>query len=149
MTLLKPADLVGTTIVAVTMSWTVFDGERCGDPLHFWLHLEPDVGPVKFHTLGGIEMTAEAPYDSHTFSADDRIVVEPVRSDHVLATLLGRRVQDASTLVAADDDQWENGLVLHLDDETALAIVDDVDELRVYPWPSPTVAAWGYVERRR
>lgn len=151
MNLLEPPDLVGKTVAGVTASWHVFDRQRDTDVMHFWLHLEPELGPVRFHTpgAGSVQLTVEPPYEPYNLDEYGSVVVEPVSAGHLLASLAGRRIVNATTLVRADDDREEAGLVLHLDSGAAVAVVNDVDELSVQQWPSATITAWGYVERQR
>lgn len=102
-----------------------FNGERDAEPRHVWLRLEPDIGWVQFHARGGIEIAAEDPYASSRIdNAGVQTVVAPVDAEHLPASVVGQRVVDAVPLVAVDDDEWENGLVLHFDSGTAVAILD-------------------------
>lgn len=149
MNLVEPSDLVGKRVSRVTVAWFESDGAWDVCPFHFWLHAEPDLGAVKFHTPGeGLQMTAEDPYESYDMG-DSKLVVESLTGGHFLASLVGRRITCASTLVSASDDNDEVGVVLYLDSEHAVAIVNDVDELLVQQWPSATIKASGYVERSR
>ncbi len=55
---------------------------------------------------------------------DSGVVVEAVSAEHLLAGALGRRIIEGSSLVASIDDDWESGLVVHLDSGAAFAIVE-------------------------
>jgi hypothetical protein len=132
---LRASDLIGQRLQRVTVAWHEYKGDRSAHPVHVWLDLD-SLGSVRAHTAGDgtLELSEDAPYQSHEMDIHGRIVVEIAGEELPLAPIVGHTLVNVRILHECDID-FDVGVVLEFDNGS-VGIANHADDLVVLSWPS-------------
>lgn len=141
---IDPETFVGRMLMSVSSSWHEFEGQRSTEPIHVWLSFD-GLGTLQLHTVSGLVITTDNPYEPYDMAEHGRVIVEP-SGPAALTERVGERIEAVSRLNQSPPDMAV-GVLLDFRGGS-VGIADLEDELVVAAWPADAWRRWNVSVRR-
>jgi hypothetical protein len=137
---------IGEQLAEVTEARYWNSGERDPDAdslVHAWLHFEHRP-PTQLHGCGDdLQLGIAEPYSGYDMDQFGEVRVAPTAGPDLLATMVGRRLNDAAVILGPSDRPACAGLLLRLDDVTVtIGTLGDEWVLALDEPPAQLAQAW-------
>lgn len=142
---IDPEAFIGRTLVSVSSAWHEFEGQRGAVPVHIWLSVD-GLGTLQLHTLNGLVISTDSPYEPYEMVEHGRVLVEP-SGPAVLLERVGERIEAVSRLTQSPPGMTVGLLLAFRAGSVGLA--DLGDELIVAAWPAEEWRRWNVSVRRQ